>query len=134
MIGIILGYILYQNKNTKILINKKLTSMLWITSIVTLIAISFGMKPLHSLENSYNVGNAFFVSFHRNSWALAVGWIIFACQTGSGGIVKWFLEWSIWQPLGRISLSFYLVQTVMLTIIVRSVKTPIHFSNSFLVN
>lgn len=125
---------MFKNRGSHIAINRKLNLMIWTIAIAVLITILFGMKPLHSLVNSYNIGNAFWISCHRTSWALAIAWILFSCQQGSGGVFKWFMELSIWQPLGKISLSFYLVQTIILTIIVRSQKTVFHFSEFSLVS
>lgn len=70
----------------------------------------------------------------RNSWALSIAWIILSCYSGGGGIFKWFLELPIWQPLGRMSLSFYLVHTLVITVFVGSYRAPLHFSNFYLVN
>jgi peptidoglycan/LPS O-acetylase OafA/YrhL len=97
--------------------------------------VSFGMKPLTSVENPLNMtAHSFWWSMHRIGWASSIAWIIFACQNGSGGIFKWFLELPVWQPFGRISLSFYLLQTVYQTVLVGAIKTPTHFNPGSLVS
>jgi peptidoglycan/LPS O-acetylase OafA/YrhL len=104
-------------------------------SLGTIAAILVGLLPLQSTENpASRVANAFWMALIRNNWGYSIAWIIFACQCGTGGVVKWFLELSIWQPLGRMSLSFYLVHTIYLTISVGSGKVPSHFNNRTLVS
>lgn len=54
-----------------------------------------------------------------------MAWIIFACQNGSGGIVRWFLSWKEWQPLGKLGLSIYLVHRLYQIVTVINQKQPI---------
>ena len=60
----------------------------WIIAFVTGILIVYGLdipkrlfenKPLSMTENIIYGG------FHRLAWAIAVGWVIFACSRGYGG-------------------------------------------------
>jgi peptidoglycan/LPS O-acetylase OafA/YrhL len=104
-------------------------------SLGTIIAILIGMLPLQSTEKpASRVANALWIALIRNNWGYSIAWIIFACQNGSGGIIKWFLELPCWQPLGRMSLSFYLVHSIYITVEVASNKTPLHFNMTNLVN
>lgn len=107
---------------------------MWLLSLGTLAAILFGMYPLQSVDNpAPQVAHAIFFALQRNSWGLAIAWIIFSCEMGGGGVVKTILELPIWRPLGRMSLSFYLVQTLYLTVHVGSRRAPIWFSDAQLV-
>lgn len=143
-----MGYIFYSTRNRQIVINKVTLSILffklsklnfstfqfvdvslWILSIGTIIAILVGMLPLQSVENpASQTANALWMALIRNNWGYSIAWIIFACQNNSGGVFKWFLELPVWQPLGRMSLSFYLVHSVYQTVNIGSGKTPIHFN------
>ena len=60
----------------------------WIIAFVTGILIVYGLdipkiffenKPLSMTENIIYGG------FHRLAWAIALGWVIFACSRGYGG-------------------------------------------------
>lgn len=107
---------------------------MWIISISIILLVLFGMKGLHEVhEPASNFANSLWLSQHRNVWAMSIGWIIYACQAGTGGIVKWFLELPLWRPFGKMSLSFYLVHTLVLTVFAGSSKTTIFFSNQYLV-
>lgn len=72
---------------------------------------------------------AFYDSFSRVSWAIALAWIIFACVNGYGGPVNWFLSLTFWQPLSRISYCLYIVHLIIQLTIMSMVKTPVNFSD-----
>jgi peptidoglycan/LPS O-acetylase OafA/YrhL len=65
--------------------------------------------------------------FFRNAWSLSVAWMIYACQNGSGGIVRWFLSLRLWQPLGRMGLSIYLTHHIYQIITTQNEKQPIQW-------
>lgn len=107
---------------------------MWILSISTIVSVLVGMLPLQSTVNpASQVANSLWFALYRNGWGFAIAWIILACQTGTGGIFKWFLELPVWQPLGRMSLSFYLVHSVYQTVFIGSGKVPLHFNMRSLV-
>lgn len=107
---------------------------MWVLSISVIVSVLVGMLPLQSVDNpASQVANSLWFALYRNSWGCAIAWIIFACQTGTGGVFKWFLELPVWQPLGRMSLSFYLVHSVYQTVFIGSGKVPLHFNMKSLV-
>lgn len=108
---------------------------LWGITISTIIAILVGMLPLQNTEQpASQLANAFWMALIRNNWGYSIAWIIFACANDSGGIFKWFLELPCWQPMGRMSLSFYLVHSIYQTVAIGSGKVPLHFNVANLVN
>lgn len=107
---------------------------MWALSISVIVSVLVGMLPLQSPDNpASQVANSLWFALYRNSWGYAIAWIILACQTGTGGVFKWFLELPVWQPLGRMSLSFYLVHSVYQTVFIGSGKVPLHFNMKSLV-
>lgn len=107
---------------------------MWVLSISIIVSVLVGMLPLQNADNpASQVANSLWFALYRNGWGLAIAWIILACTTGTGGIFKWFLELPVWQPLGRMSLSFYLVHSVYQTVFIGSGKVPLHFNMRSLV-
>lgn len=114
MVGIVLGYTLHKTKDKTIVVSKKLNSSLWLTSLSVLTLVVVLSQPFNSPSYSTTlIANAFYMAFHRLAWAIALSWIIFACQKlKTGGIIRWFLSHPYWQPIGRMSLSMYLVHVI----------------------
>lgn len=54
-----------------------------------------------------------------------MAWIIFACHNGSGGVIRWFLSWKEWQPLGKLGLNIYLVHRLYQIITAINQQQPI---------
>lgn len=130
VIGIMLGYIMYHTKGKKVRINKYLDAFLWVTSIGTLaylVLIYYQFQQIIDNQTS-KFRNALHLSLYRTLWSYAVAWMIFACQNGSGGIVRWFLSHRQWQPLGRMGLSIYLVHRIYQMITLFSTKRPIYWN------
>lgn len=101
-------------------------------SLSTIISILIGQKGLHKVnEPASSFANSLWLSQYRNVWAMSIAWIIYGCQAGTGGIVKWFLELPLWQPLGKLSLSFYLVHSLVLIAYASSARAAIYFSNQY---
>jgi peptidoglycan/LPS O-acetylase OafA/YrhL len=108
---------------------------MWILSLGTLTAVLFGLYPLEDYTDpSLKLAHALFFALHRNSWGLAISWIIFSCEMGDGGIVRKFLELPLWRPLGRMSLSFYLIHSLYITIHIASGRVPLWFNDAKMVN
>ena len=74
-----------------------------------------------------------FVWNSRVWWSLCVSYIIFACASGQGGIVNWFLSRPCWQPLSRLSFNMYLLHLALIPVRLSSQKLPIYLSDFTLV-
>lgn len=128
LVGIILGYVLYKHRNEKVRINRALDSVLWIVALSILVATVVGIQPLFLNFQSPLIGNAIFLAFHRLGWAIGVSWIIFACQNlKSGGIVRWFLSLSYFQPIGKMGLSMWLIHYMYQQIMIMNQRQPLFF-------
>lgn len=112
--GMLVGQTLYYTRNNQIQINKIFNALMWILSLSIMITIVFGYFPFQLITDNKTTraGNALYNATFRNGWGFAIGWIIFACQSGTGGIIRWFLSLRQWQPIARMGLSIYLVHRI----------------------
>lgn len=129
VVGIMLGYIMYGTRGKKVHINRVLDAAMRVLSISILLAITLGLYPYQQIEenNTTKFSNALYNTCFRVMWSYAVAWIIFACQNGSGGIIRWFLSLKQWQPLGRLGLSIYLVHRFYQIVTFINEKQPIYW-------
>jgi peptidoglycan/LPS O-acetylase OafA/YrhL len=129
IIGIMLGFVMYNSRDQKVKINKTLDAILWILAISLFLVINLCFYSFVQVkENTSNMfPHALYGSFYRTGWSLSVAWIIFACQNGSGGIIRWFLSLKQWQPLGRMGLSIYLSHRMYQIITTFNQKFPIQW-------
>jgi hypothetical protein len=59
----------------------------WALCFITIFAVDFGAYKFFQQNYVYDALEvALYGGLHRTAWALAVAWIIFACNTGSGGM------------------------------------------------
>ncbi|XP_057656204.1 nose resistant to fluoxetine protein 6-like isoform X2 [Diorhabda carinulata] len=72
--------------------------------------------------------NALYIALLRPTFALSVGWVIWACATNHGGIINRFLSLPIFQFLNKFIYSMYLLHVTALYMIVFSSKTSIYFN------
>lgn len=122
-----LGYVMYRTKGKHVKIPKAFNYALWILSLAIMFGLICALYPFQQLENNTTTrfGNALFCATFRVGWVLGVSWMIFACQNNSGGFIRWFLSLPQWQPIGRMSLSIYLVHRMYQFVTVYNQKQPI---------
>ncbi|KAJ8969798.1 hypothetical protein NQ317_003303 [Molorchus minor] len=133
LMGIFLGYVLakmqfQENKNILPKFNKKLLIVLWTICIVGLLSCVYGGHSTLRGPDYDRLGNAFYIALLRPAWSLCVMWIIFACVTGYGGPVNWFLSFPIYQVLNRFTYSIYILHVTVLYIMGYASKRGVYFS------
>lgn len=58
----------------------------WTFSLITFSAIVFGTLPFQLLTHPYNrLESSLYLCLSRSTWAMALGWIIFACVHDKAG-------------------------------------------------
>ncbi|XP_055547729.1 nose resistant to fluoxetine protein 6-like [Wyeomyia smithii] len=132
LIGVILGYVLHATKDRQVEMSRRTVALGWILSLGVMLAIIFGDYPLQQPDTYMNhslVVDAFYESTNRVVWASCLGWIVFACVNGYGGPVNTLLSLSIWQPLGRLSYSMYLLHLPLQAMLTGMVKNSVHFGD-----
>jgi len=73
-------------------------------------------------------------SLSHQCWAIAIGWLIFACCTDHGGLVNKILSWSFWTIIARLSYSAYLIHTIIILVQVYNRLSTIHYQTSVILN
>lgn len=104
MVGVVLGYVLYTSKDKKFKVSKTSNALGWISALSLFAVIMIQYLPQYEIifEKS-PILCSFLHATQRPAFAIVVAWIIFAChKLNTGGIIKWFLELSLWQPIGNI--------------------------------
>ncbi|XP_026153595.1 O-acyltransferase like protein [Mastacembelus armatus] len=127
LLGILTGLYLGKRKNP--FIKKKWQAALGWFFCLSLLAVLFGLSYLLVESPPYpSVPHALYQGLHRHLWALAVIWIILACEDGYGGFIKSFLSMGFWVPLSNISFACYLIHPMFIILYLALLQTPIHYT------
>ncbi|CAG9831886.1 unnamed protein product [Diabrotica balteata] len=127
-IGTILGYMLTRKTFRDSRISKHIVIPMWFLSLtVMLLCVLGGHSTLRGPEY-HRLENAFYIALVRPSFALAVGWIIWACATNHGGFINTALSHGVFQFLNKFIYSMYLLHVTCLYMIMFSQKRPLYMT------
>jgi len=134
LIGIFFGYLFYKTKNMEVKIPHVINFILWQLSLVTMFAVVFGLAGLRKNETPNGHTWTVFESvmyncFHKTGWSLALGWIVFSCHKGYGGLIDDFLSWKAFVPLSKLTYGAYLSHIVIQFMVFFTQTSPIYFSD-----
>ncbi|XP_006813494.1 nose resistant to fluoxetine protein 6-like [Saccoglossus kowalevskii] len=128
LVGIVLGYIFFKLNGEKVKINKFLNILLWGCAFAIGLAVVYGVDTsIRGIHISQGAA-VFYVTTHRFAFSLAIGWVIFACTTGNGGLVNALLSWTAWLPLARMNYCAYLVHLIVILVYDFSLKSLYYYS------
>ncbi|XP_075737041.1 nose resistant to fluoxetine protein 6 isoform X2 [Rhipicephalus microplus] len=71
-----------------------------------------------------------YAALHRVVWAACLGWVVYACAIGRGGILNTILSWKPLVPVSRISFTIYVVHIYVIYLklwTIRERLSPDHF-------
>ena len=69
--------------------------------------------------------------FSKTLWSLSLGWIIFSCHKGYGGLINNFLSWKVWMPISKLTYGAYLIHPVLQKIVLTGITSTIKYSTFF---
>ncbi|XP_063533236.1 nose resistant to fluoxetine protein 6-like [Cydia strobilella] len=125
VVGMVFGYLLHIWRESPRRIPKRLVAAGWVAAL----AFGSGMVYCNNPTAKFTQFWANFLnSFMRGLWAMAVGWVVFACAAGYGGPINWFLSLTMWKVLARISYALYLIHYPLQFIIRGQSDLPFMFS------
>ncbi|GMR38539.1 hypothetical protein PMAYCL1PPCAC_08734 [Pristionchus mayeri] len=114
LIGVLLGYVIFRTRMGKLNIRRYFNPFVsiacWAASFAAAFAVIFGLHDnITGAVDLTSVERACYFHLGKIGWALAVGWVILACELDVAGPIKPFLEHNAWAPFGRLTFCAYLV-------------------------
>ncbi|XP_055842822.1 nose resistant to fluoxetine protein 6-like, partial [Episyrphus balteatus] len=130
LLGLGFGYFMHRIKYKSIQLPKMIQLLGWILCFALIFAIIYGPYFTINADHETSVLEAaMYESLRRVTWGIALSWIIFACHFGFAGLVNAFLSHYIWQPLGRLTYSMYLVHLTVQSVHYGITKNDVYFSD-----
>ncbi|KAI8126611.1 hypothetical protein FF38_01059 [Lucilia cuprina] len=132
LIGVIFGYFLFtKNRGRKIPMKKQWVITGWLLAFGVMLTDLWGpywrIRPENPDSPIYE--GAIFEPLSRTSWALAIGWIVWACYNGHGGIINDFLSWGFFTGFSRLTYCMYVIHRIVQLVNAARLQTDTHFSD-----
>ncbi|XP_071754399.1 O-acyltransferase like protein-like [Centroberyx gerrardi] len=128
LIGILMG-IYMTTKKDQFIKHQWQAALGWFSCMLGLALVVGLAYVLREVPPHPSVPHALYQGLHRSLWALAVAWIILACEEGYGGFIKRLLSLGLWVPISNISFACYLVHPVLMTHYNGKQETPMHYTD-----
>ncbi|XP_043654319.1 nose resistant to fluoxetine protein 6-like [Drosophila teissieri] len=132
LIGFLFGYFMYLNKGRKFKLNWIAAWSGWILCLAMLFTSIFALYPKIESGKPWLMTTLEVSSYYtltRVGWPMAIGWVVFACMQGYGGLANSFLSSPLWQPLSKLSYSIYMWHSFIQEINKKIVRTNTYFTN-----
>ncbi|XP_072518738.1 O-acyltransferase like protein isoform X2 [Salminus brasiliensis] len=128
LLGVLAG--LYMATKKEALLKKQWQAAAgWLISLSVMALLVALAYVLRDVPAQASLTHAVYQGLHRSLWALAVVWIILACEEGYGGFVNRILSLSVWIPLSNISFACYLIHPILILLYNSKQETPIHYTD-----
>uniref|UniRef100_A0A673I7V3 Nose resistant to fluoxetine protein 6-like n=1 Tax=Sinocyclocheilus rhinocerous TaxID=307959 RepID=A0A673I7V3_9TELE len=123
LLGILAG--IYMTTKKEALIKQQWQAVIgWLCSL-SVMALLVGLAyVLREVPPYPSLTHAVYQGTHRSLWALALVWIILACEEGYGGKKK-----SLWAPLSNISFACYLIHPIIIILYNGKQETTMHYTD-----
>ncbi|MBN3271823.1 NRF6 protein, partial [Polyodon spathula] len=121
LIGILLG--MFMNAKKDRLLKKQWQAAVgWISSLTSMALLVALAYVLHEVPNYPSAPHAIYQGLHRTLWAVAVAWIIFACDEGFGAL-------NVWIPFSSISFACFMIHPLLIIIFNGVQETLFHYTD-----
>ncbi|XP_063822750.1 nose resistant to fluoxetine protein 6-like [Ostrinia nubilalis] len=128
MVGMIIGYVLASYRGTKVRLSKAIVMLNWAWATALFSFVIYSSYPVMQPSWSNQFLDSMYNSFIRPAWALALGWLVFACAHGYAGPINWLLSLHVWKLPARLSYAMYILHYGLMFLVNGSATTPQFFS------
>ncbi|PAV84066.1 hypothetical protein WR25_10209 [Diploscapter pachys] len=110
LFGIFTGYLIAKKLRRNMKMHPVLIIIGWALATAMALAAIFSLQPHNANSRNWSYfGRSVYQNLSRIGWSIAICWVVVANHLGWGGPINEFMSHPIWQPLGRLSYSAYIV-------------------------
>ncbi|XP_071955722.1 nose resistant to fluoxetine protein 6-like [Antedon mediterranea] len=128
LVGMALGYVLYKYRG-RVRMSHYMVVLGWLAATGIALSVVYGLYGSYHGRPLSASATVVYITLCRFSWAVALAWVVFACDAGYGGPVNSLLSWSFWIPLSRINYCAYLVHPIIMFVFYYSLPNSIYFTD-----
>ncbi|XP_071446215.1 nose resistant to fluoxetine protein 6-like [Hetaerina americana] len=124
VLGLMIGFVLNNLRGKSVVLSKLTVICGWIMSFALFIFVLYGPYTTLQMGTPHQpFPDSIYASTHRIAWAIALGWLVFACCKGYGGPINQILSAKIFKQLSSIAYCMFLVHFAVLLTNLGSIRS-----------